>query len=370
MRSFDFLVVVLLTIFSLLAVQGKAAAGGMDEELKGLGVGGLYFLSYQYGSEETGDFGEFRVNRAYVTLKKSLLPNLSSRVTIDAYQDETGDLKARVKYVYAHFGFGDFLYFSNLNVEFGQVHTPWLDFEEHINLYRMQGTMFMERVGIFNSGDFGFSLGGYFGGVMDDEYRTNVSAKYPGKYGSFAVGLYNGGGYHAEEANLNKVFQGRVTLRPAPDFISGLQLSLLNIYGKVNKSGDEEGKIADWITNAFMLSFEHRFMTLTAQYVIGEGNKSGSAANWDSYSFDVWDYAGFSLFGEWKLAKHWRIIGRYDHINPGIEELDDDFSRMIFGLGYDFGKGNILLLDYDWVDYDFPGFGDFERVQVTMQVGF
>ena len=52
---------------------------------------------------------------------------------------------------------------------------PWLDFEEHINNFRMQDTMFMERNGLFNSADVGVMAGGNLGRHDVDDYQKNVS---------------------------------------------------------------------------------------------------------------------------------------------------------------------------------------------------
>ena len=89
-------------------------------------------------------------------------------------------------------GFPDFSLFSKPFIEFGLVHRPWLDFEEHINHYRVQGTMFLERNKIFNSADYGVTFVSNFGGEMGKEYKKRTNSSHLGKYGSIAVGIYNG----------------------------------------------------------------------------------------------------------------------------------------------------------------------------------
>lgn len=56
------------------------------------------------------------------------------------------------------------------------------------------------------------------------------------KYGTFSIGIYNGGGYHAMEENTNKTVESRLTFRPFPQTIPGLQFSYNMIYGKGNTS--------------------------------------------------------------------------------------------------------------------------------------
>ena len=90
----------------------------------------------------------------------NILPNLSGRITMDAHQDGEEDMEVRLKYAYGKYSLGDVGGITGLGLEGGIVHMVWLDFEEHINLYRMRDKMFVERSGMFNSADFGVTLTG------------------------------------------------------------------------------------------------------------------------------------------------------------------------------------------------------------------
>ena len=113
-------------------------------------------------------------------------------------------MKVRLKYAYAKFHLPDWGVLTRPEVEVGMAHMPWLDFEEHINLYRMQDTMFMERNGLFNSADLGVTFLALLGGTLPDEYQKKVSKHYPGRWGSVSFGVYNGGGYHAAASVLHR----------------------------------------------------------------------------------------------------------------------------------------------------------------------
>jgi hypothetical protein len=241
-------------------------------------------------------------------------------------------------------------------VEVGAVHMPWLDFEEHINFYRLQDTMFIERNGNFNSADIGVTFVTLLGDEMPKEYQEKVSSYYPGRYGSMSFGLYNGGGYHASEKNQNKPFEARLTLRPLPDVIPGLQFSYFGIWGKGNKDANP-----DWNVNLGMASFEHEYVILTGQYYKGKGNQGGSDEN---------DKDGYSFFAEIKPHKKFSLIGRYDYFDPNDDADDDENSRYIAGIAYHIDKPhkNMLLLDYDTVDYKQSGKTDDKRIQLTLQV--
>jgi hypothetical protein len=100
---------------------------------------------------------------------------------------------------------------------------------------------------------------------------------------------------------------------------------------------------------------------LTGQYYWGKGNQSGA----DEFKKD-----GYSFFTELKPHKKFSIIGRYDYFNPNKDQKDDENRRYIAGVAYHLDKQhmNMILLDYDTVDYKQPDKTDDKRVQLTLQV--
>ena len=70
------------------------------------------------------------------------------------------------------------------------------------------------------------------------------------------------------------------------------------------------------------------------------------------------------------LSKKFSIIGRYDKFDPNDDQDDDENSRYIIGAAYHIDKQhkNMVLLDYDHVDYEQKGKTDDKRVQLTLQV--
>jgi hypothetical protein len=294
---------------------------------------------------------KFSISRAYFTAKKKYNDILSFRMTFDVYDDDDG-VELRLKYAYANFKLPDFSVFTKPNIEFGIAHTPWLDFEEHINYYRMQGYMFAEKNKTFNSADLGATFTTLLGGEIDKDYQNRVSKKYPGRYGSLQFGVYNGGGYHdLENLNENNIFQMRLTARPLPDIVPGFQLS-----GLIVRGNGEEKIVKDTIkvnpqynVNILMASYEHERFTLTAQYIDGKGNYKTSKYDIDGVAQP---YNGYSLFGEYKFGEHWKLMARYDSFDNDMNNMDADAHDyagiwIIGGIGYDFGDRNILLIDVE-----------------------
>ena len=339
--------------------------------LKDLSIGTLVYLSYQSGNTPSGeDFSVFRIKRGYIDIRKKISAHFSARITPDVYQDPNGDLNLRLKYAYGQFNWDwDGLVQKPL-VEWGVVHMPWLDFEEHINPFRMQDTMFMERNGLFNSADLGVFFGGNFGRDMPDEFKKNVQSHFAGRWGSFGIGLYNGGGYHAVERNINKAIEGRITIRPLPDVVPGLQVSAFGIAGRGNQTDTPDGSVPDMEVLAAMISYESRRLVLTAQYEQGKGNQSGSAADADGNALP---HEGYSMFGDFRLDKNARfsLIGRYDRFDTNRDDSSSDVKkRVIAGFAWQFVKGNYWLLDFDRLEHTIPGLENEDRIQLTLQVKY
>jgi hypothetical protein len=237
-----------------------------------------------------------------------------------------------------------------------------------MDLYRMRDPMFMERSGLFNSADIGITFSGALGESLGEEYRDRVSSSYAARHGSFAVGVYNGGGYHAVERNQDKVVQGRLTLRPLPERLPGLQVSGLAILGKGNADG-EAGELPDWRTYNLFASYQHARGAVTAQYAWGEGNQRGDWTE-PADATDATGFSGLSLFGEARLAGGWRAIGGFDRFERTPGASDRAFDRLHAGIGYDLGSQNILILDWDRREWDDAALDTDTRVRVVMQLKF
>jgi hypothetical protein len=364
--------------------------------LQGLSVSMLGYLDYSAGEkagagDRSSSYNSFGLNRGYLTVKKTITPWLSARITTDIHRDTTesastnGDYTLRLKYLYGEFKPNDLGPFTQMKMEAGQGHTPWLDFEEHINPYRVQGTMAIERAGIFNSSDLGVSLRGNIGGKLADAKAKTGNHHYDGLYGSWHVGLYNGGGYHADEVNADKAIEGRLSIRPAPAVVPGLQLTYLGVYGDGNK---DEATLdnPDYVVNMGMLSLENPAYIVTAQYFQTTGNAGGSmTAGLNKESLDT---EGYSFFGRVRLpfiTNNLALFGRYDHFDQDADNIIADntaYDMYVGGLSYDVAKGNQLILTYESTDFEANAsqkhkvpvvgnnLGDEQKVQVAYQLAF
>lgn len=363
----------------LLLVGGTVNASPVNQSalpaaLQNLSIGGVMYLSYQNGQMyEDGtltSYNQFTLKRGYLDVKKGLTSNLSVRYTTDITRSD-GSWNTRIKYLYGKFSLPEFLIFTQPGIEFGQVHVPWHDFEESINGFRMQDPMFLERFGVFNSADDGATFGANFGGEMDKTYQSNVSSHYAGRYGSVQIGIYNGGGYHAAEMNENKVLEGRVTIRPVPDVLPGLQLTALNIYGKGNKAKSHDMEIPEWTAFNGMVSYQSPCFTVTGQYYAGSGNQSGSAAN--EITGEALPQAGYSAFGSvhFGSSRQYSVLARYDMFDSNTNSSsNDEVTLLIGGFAWQMNSAATWLLDYQQKDHSLSGMTKEDRVQLTLQAKF
>ena len=345
-------------------VRKDSTSSSSVDKLLNESINGKWYLGFLKGKSSGQSFNRFTIKRGYITFKRKLSERLSVRFTQDITLDQEGMDKGNVemllKYCYLNLNLNDFLFFTNPAFEFGLVHRPWMDFEQKINRYRVQGTMFLERIGMMNSADFGVTFSSMIGGKMNKQYLEQVNSKYPGKYGTFSIGVYNGAGYHALERNKNKTVESRLTLRPFPGTLPGLQFSYNMIYGKGNTSLNP-----DFILNSGFLSYEREHFTLTAQYYKAKGNSSGSYA--DSLG-NAYENHGHSFFGEYEIPKtNLTVFGRYDSFDSK-HMIKPDSRRYIFGIGYYFYKNNKLVVDLDYLDRKNNGLMDQKIYEAAIEI--
>lgn len=203
--------------------------------------------------------------------------------------------------------------------------------------------MYFERIGIISSADYGLYFESLLGGEMPDEYKNSVSKDYPGKYGSFAIGIYNGGGYNKLEYNPYKNVETRLSIRPMPYLIPGLQITYIGAFGKGNTV-----EAPDYLINSGFLSYESTRFVLTGNYYIGKGTQDGKSVDAEGNSVDQ---DGFSAFGEYKIPElSISLIGRYDYFTQEFSPAEKEYKGFYVGVAYHFLNKSKILLTYDSVD--------------------
>lgn len=303
-------------------------------------ISGQYFIAYNYNDDS--NIQQFTLKRGYFTVNTRLNEIFSVRftqdITLDQEGSDAGNVEMRLKFLFLHINLPDFSFLKNNNIEIGMVNRPWISFEQTINPYRVQGTMFLERHKILPSADFGVTCSGLFGGELDQEYQKNINKSGPGRFGSYSFGLYNGGGYTAIEQNSNKIFESRISLRPFPGKLPGLQISHGFLAGKANMADS----VADYTMHVLMLSSESKYHKITGQVYKGKGDADGVYIN---NTNEALENDGYSVFGELFIPRaHLALFARYDHFRTHENSIREK-QVFIAGISYRFLK-NKLLFDY------------------------
>ncbi len=351
----------------------QIAASEPQGLLKGLSIGALAYIDFSYGQRNQNGthFNEFTLTRGYINIKKEITPWLRARITPDVFSAADGSFDLRMTYLYADFlppDFKDLLTDNAIRAGMGQ--TPWLDFEESINIYRMQGTMFQERNNIQTYSDIGVGVLGNFGGKLRKAEQEEVGypTPYSGRYGTYHIGVYNGSGYKAAKQNQKKNVEGRITIRPLPDAVPGLQLTYSMICCSGNTSEFfQSSRTKRWIEHTGFISYQNRVLVLTAEYVFSKGEQAGK---------DEFDGRGYSFFGDFRLPFYNKVstFARYDHWNPGTASPAPGTrfkqNTIIGGLGYRIYENNYVIAAYENVHYDRPGTADDKKGQLVLQLSF
>ena len=354
--------------------HADAMVAAVAKALHGISIHGTFYLSYQNGTHTVAGtsarYSRFTLKRGYFDLHDAVLPWLEARYTVDLTRDAGGSFMVRQKYLYGKLHFKGGAALSGVGVEVGQVHTPWLDFEEAMNGYRLQDEMFLDKNHVVTSADLGLTFGSDFGGSMSSEYKKNVNKHYAGRYGSWQIGVYNGAGYHDPEHNQDKVLMGRVTVRPLPALVPGLQATVFGWYGKGNVApATVGGALPDYDGVDVMLSYQHKHATVMAEYYTGTGKLNGKAVD---ASGNALAQTGWSVFGAAKLLPSAKLslIARWDHFDTNAADATADVQdRYIVGVGWTLHGGNQVLLDYDHLQHSVTAPAE-DRVQATFEVAF
>jgi hypothetical protein len=319
----------LLGLVGSMAGAGTAAAQGTSPSTPSVTVGGVVYAQYLYQLKDTASHvNNFDVTRAYVNVIGKFPSGLATRVTADIYRNVDNSLAYRLKYAYAAYTPEG----SALTFKLGEVHTPWLDWEEALWDYRMQGQMAMERGGYLSSSDFG----------------AGVDGKWKKDFVNLQVGLYNGENYNKGTGDQRKDAMGRVSVRLKPSDdgsrVGGLRLTG---YGHVGKPTG--GGIRDrWIG---MLSYKSKMVTLAGEYARTKDRLDAPPAPGTptgTIDGNVWSFFGVVDIPNSRAA----LIGRLDLTDPNTDISDNRQTRFIAGASYQLTPALRLLADVDNVGFE------------------
>jgi hypothetical protein len=336
----------LLTAGGTLAFAGECAAqvtstpgSTPPDDTPSIRLGATIFADYTItqkpdamdadGNEITPN--AFNIGRAYINVTGQISHLVGFRITPDIARESgsgsslAGSYTYRLKYAYAQFNLDDWMHRGSW-VRLGVQQTPWVDFMETVYRYRFQGTIFEDREGLLSSSDVGVS------------FRYNL----PGDYGDLHAGIYNGETYTRPEANDQKGFMVRGTVRPlrTHSLLRGLRLTGFYDHDAYVKDAERRRAIAG-------VTFEHPYVNAAFDYMAATDQATATATEVDARGFSMWVTP--------KTTIGWEGLLRYDRLEPNTD-TEARRSRAIAGVAYWFPRqGNVsaaLLLDLEQVNND------------------
>lgn len=313
-----------LGLFGAVGLPAAALAQGNGSPIT---ISGVIYAHYLYQLKDTASHNNnFDVDRSYVNVLGKFANGIGTRVTVDVNRP-AGDnsLRFRLKYAYATWTPEG----SPLTAKFGLIHTPWVDYEEGLWGYRMQGSIALDRNHYLTSADFGAGVDGHW---SKDAVNMQVT-------------FVNGEGYGGGQGDQRKDIEGRVSVRVlnTDDMGSrgGLRLTGYAGFGKPTGGGTRQRFVG-------MASYKSKMVTLAGEFAIAKDSSSTSTS--------VVNGQVVSVFGVLNLPNSKvSVIGRMDYVKPdkNAPSTTPGFTntRFIGGVAYQLSPNVRLLADLDMVSY-------------------
>jgi hypothetical protein len=324
-----------------LGIHAGVAAGQVT-------VSGVGYLQYDYSLKAdsalvpstgaAGNLNNFDVARAYVNILGKLADGVQTRITtdVDGRKAASNQLSIRLKYAYVGWTPDK----SALTFKTGLFTTPWIDYEEALYGYRMQGTTLYDRNSFFPSSDFGIGADG----------------AWKGDAVNMQVGVFDGEGYSNAPGDPGKDVEGRVSVRLArtdlASKVGGLRLTGYAQVGSATGGSTRTRFIG-------MLSYKSKQLTLAGEYGVRQDSTGAKTPKQKGAA-----YGGYAILNipNSKAA----LLLRYDNFDPNIDSTSagtptvgnssiDKQSRVIAGVSYAISPNLRVMLDLDLSSLQYGG---------------
>ena len=310
--AFRALAAVALSALTASAVQAQASA----QQAPQVSVTGVIYTQYRYTDEPIAAKSNFEMTRAYVNVLGRFSNGITTRVTTDILPNTAGNDFIRLKFAYAAWTPTG----SSLTYKLGMIHTPYVDFEETLWDYRMQGTIAVDRNGAMTAADIGFGVDGRWN-------NEQINGQ---------VVIVNGEGYAGGTGDFRKDLEARVSVRVKPtndnSRVGGLRVTGYAGIGKATGGADRNRYLG-------LLSYRTQQYTLAGEYVSRtDGAVDGSI---------------ISAFGVYHLKNSKvAVIARCDIVDPNTNVANNKNTRLIAGASYQMSPNVRLLADLDRLSFE------------------
>ncbi|HET8712298.1 MAG TPA: porin [Gemmatimonadales bacterium] len=281
-------------------------------------LSGVVFGQYLYQLKDSvgaGHQNQFSIQRAYLNVLGRFGGGIQTRLTTDLAPAGTGNQQIRLKYAYLAWTPAN----SGLTYKFGMIQLPYVDWEEALWDYRMQGTVAVDRNGYMSSADVGAGIDGRWN-------SEQVNAQ---------LAVFNGEGYSGGTGDSHKDAGVRVSVRLSPtndaSRVGGLRITGYGGIGKATGGADRNRLLG-------ILSYKTQQITLAGEFVATRDSAiTGSILS----GFGVYRFPGN------KLA----AIGRVDVLDPDTDTSGNRQTRVIAGVSYQAQSNIRVLADVDLLSF-------------------
>src|SRR6266702_8703935 len=290
-------------------------------------AGALVYGQYLYQLKDSlgaGHQNQFSIQRAYINVVGKFSVGVYARLTTDiaptgANANQTG----RLKYAYAAWTPNG----SDVTYKLGLLHTPWLDWEEALWDYRMQGTMAVDRNGYATAADFGAGIDGKW---QDDQVNGQLT-------------VVNGEGYNGGTGDKRKDVMARVSVRLVKtddnSRVGGLRITGYAGVGKPTSGGTRNRFLG-------MLSYRSKQFTLAGEYAATKDTVTAPPAPETTGRV-------ISAFGVYHVQSSGvTLIACVDVVDPNTSVSGDRQTRVIGGISYQVTPNLRVLADIDNLSYE------------------
>src|SRR6266566_8076270 len=240
--AFRALAAVALSALTASAVSAQTSA----QQAPQVSVTGVVYTQYQYSDAPIAAKSTFDMTRAYVNVLGRFSNGITTRVTTDIIPSAAAPGQViRLKYAFAAWTPTG----SSLTYKLGMIHTPYVDFEETLWDYRMQGTIAVDRNGYMTAADIGAGVDGHW---KNEQLNGQLV-------------IVNGEGYSGGTGDFRKDLEARVSVRLQPTNdatrVGGLRVTGYAGIGKVTGTGADRNRYLG------LLSYKTQQYTLAGEFV-------------------------------------------------------------------------------------------------------
>jgi len=324
----------------IVAAAGIAVSAGVAAPLAAqnppappppVSLGAVVYAQWGAQVDSLSPANNFDITRAYINAIGRFNGGILVRITGDVYHDADatagGSMLYRLKYAYAAWTPSG----SPLTVRFGLTQTPWVDWEEQLWDYRMQGPVAVDRNGFMSSSDFGLAVDGNFN-------HDQVS---------FQAMAMNGENYNHTPGDSHKDFAARASVRllntDDNSRVGGLRLTGYAQFGTPTSGGTRNRFIG-------MLGYRSTIFTLVGEYVAVTDTVTAPATAKTNRT-------AISAYGVFHLPQTpVAVIARVDIVDPNTASAatNDKRTTIIGGVSYQLSPNVRLLADVDHTSFQTP----------------